>query len=163
MLFLYLYVSHCYIDKQLAKLILAHPTLPQSKNEQLCYIFDELSIEEDSPGHLAGSLRLDKRVRKCAEILEKPFLNSESLNEDMIAQDAIYPRNSLTDSYKKANVTQLDGSYDEKEYQLHDLVFSELVERDQKGDRKGDRQKRESQIGKAINKIDRKGNVGESH
>ena len=163
MLFLYLYVSHCYIDKQLAKFILAHPTLPQPKNEQLCYICDELSIEEDSPGHLAGSLQLNKRVRKCAEILEKPFLNSELLNEDMITQDAIYHRNGLTDSYKKANVTQLDGSYDEKEYQLHGLVFSELVERDQKGDRKGDRQKRESQIGKAINKIDRKVNVGESH
>ena len=71
--------------------------------------------------------------------MEKPFLNSELLNEDMITQDAIYHRNGLTDSYKKANVTQLDGSYDEKEYQLHGLVFSELVERGQKGDRKGDR------------------------
>ena len=55
-------------------------------------------MEEDSPGHLAGSLQLDKRVRKCAEILEKPFLNSELLNEGMIAQDAIYPRNGLTNS-----------------------------------------------------------------
>ena len=49
------------------------------------------------------SLRLNRRVRKCAEILERPFLQAKSLHGNMKAQDAIYSRNCLTELNKKAN------------------------------------------------------------
>lgn len=46
----------------------------------------------------------------------------------MIAQDANCYRNCLTD-LKKANAAQLNGSYEEEEYQHHELVFPEIVAR----------------------------------
>ena len=45
----------------------------------------------------------------------------------MIAQDAMYHRNCLTDLYKKANAVQLDGNYSDSETQLHGIAFSEVV------------------------------------
>lgn len=50
------------------------------------------------------------------------------MKRDMIAQDANCHRNCLTD-LKKANAAQLNGSYEEEEYQHHELVFSEIVAR----------------------------------
>ena len=45
----------------------------------------------------------------------------------MIAQDAMYHRNCLTDLYKKANAIQLDGNYSDSERQLHGIAFSEVI------------------------------------
>ena len=95
--------------------------------EQLCYFCDNSANEQDGQLHLVLSFRLDARVRKCAEILGKRLLQAKLLNGDMIAQDAMYHRNCLTDLYKKANAVQLDGNYSDFQRQLHGIAFSEVV------------------------------------
>ena len=45
----------------------------------------------------------------------------------MIAQDAMYHRNYLTDLYKKANAAELDAKYSDSERQLHGIAFSGVV------------------------------------
>ena len=45
----------------------------------------------------------------------------------MIAQDAMYHRNCLTDLYKKANAAHLDATYSDSKRQLHGIAFSEVV------------------------------------
>ena len=45
----------------------------------------------------------------------------------MIAQDAMYHRNCLTDLYKKANAAQLDAKYSDSKRHLHGKAFSEVV------------------------------------
>ena len=95
--------------------------------EQLCYFCDNSANEQDGQLHLVSSFRLDTRVRKCAEILGKCLLQAKLLNGDMIAQDAMYHRNCLTDLYKKANAVQLDGNYSDSKRQLYGIAFSEVV------------------------------------
>ena len=102
------------------------PVMP-TVQEQLCYFCDKAANKEDGQLHLVSSFRLDERVRKCAEILGKRFLQAKLLKGDMIAQDAMYHRNCLTDLYKKANAAQLDGNYNDAERQLHGIAFSEVV------------------------------------
>ena len=76
---------------------------------------------------MVSSFCLDESVWKCAEILRKPFLQAKLLREDIIAQDAMYHQNYLTDLYKKANAAQLDANYSDSEKQLHGIAFSEMV------------------------------------
>lgn len=70
---------------------------------------------------------MDKRVQKCAEILERPFLQAKLLNGDMTAQDIVYHRKCLTGLYKKVNAAQLNGCYNKEKCQLHGLAFSQRV------------------------------------
>ena len=60
-------------------------------------------------------------------ILEKRLHEAKLLSGDMIAQDAMYQRNCLTDLYKKANVAQLDGSCSDTERQIHGMALSEVL------------------------------------
>ena len=96
-------------------------------DELVCYFCDRAADENDGQLHRVSSFCLDYRVRKCAEILEKRLLQAKLMNRDMIAQDAMYHRNCLTDLYKKANAAQLDGNYSDSERQIHGIALSEVV------------------------------------
>ena len=102
------------------------PGIP-TVQEQLCYFCDKAANKGNGQLHLISSFCLDEHVRKCAEILGKPFLQAKLLKGDMIAQDAMYHWNCLTDLNKKANAAQLDGNYSDSKRQLHGIAFSEVV------------------------------------
>ena len=125
------YLENCvvevsfYLDSQFLY-FLVDPGIP-TVQEQLCYFCDKAANKEDGQLHLVSSFHLDECVRKCAEILGKPFLPAKLLKGDMIAQDAMHHRNCLTDLYKKANAAQLDGNYSDSKRQLHGIAFSEVV------------------------------------
>ena len=114
-----------YLDYQFLY-FLVDPGTPTAQ-EQLSYFCDKAANKEDGQLHLVSSFPLDERVWKCAEILGKSFLQAKLLKGDMIAQDALYSRNCLTDLYEKANAAQLDGNWSDSERQLHGIAFSEVV------------------------------------
>ena len=81
--------------------------------ELKCFLC-HLPAKSDNPLYLVQSLRLDQRVRRCANILKDIFLFAKLQSGDLIAQDAVYHRACLNKLYKTASSLQLEGHFTDR-------------------------------------------------
>ena len=99
----------------------------QSSQIHACFFCNEPSSTEKGSLHLVQSYRLDQRVRRCANLLEDSILYAKLQNGDMIAQDAMYHRDCLSNLYRKESNKQLGGHYSEQQRKLSGIAFGEIV------------------------------------
>ena len=86
-----------------------------------CFFFD------NSNGTLLKVLtfQLEKRVRKCANILGDNVLLGKLSSGDMIALDAMYHSTCFLNLYSECNQKETDVTYDDTDKQIHGQVLSE--------------------------------------
>ena len=95
-------------------------------SERTCFFCDSPSTTKN-PLHLVQSFRLDRCVRRCANLLKDNLLHAKLQNGDMIAQDAMYHKSCLNNLYKKESEKQLEGHYSDEERKLHGIAFGEII------------------------------------
>ena len=106
-----------------AKIMRSSFSVTVKKTQEKC-LFCEKS---EGSLHRASSFRLDRRVRKCALILEDAMLLGKLSAGDMIAMDAMYHAKCLAALYNKVNRKQFGDDFDNTEKQLHGIALAELV------------------------------------
>ncbi len=106
-----------------AKIMRSSLSTKEEKTQEGCLFCNK----SEGSLHRASSSRLDRRVRKCALILEDALLLGKLSAGDMIAIDAMYHAKCLTALYNKANRKWLGDEFDNTEKQLHGIALAELV------------------------------------
>ena len=69
----------------------------------------------------------EKRVRKCAKILEDNALLGKLSAQDVIALDAIYHSTCLLNLYRECNQKETEVTYDDTNKKIHGHFLSELA------------------------------------
>ena len=82
-----------------------------------------------NPGYLhkASTEKLDKNVRRCAEVVKDYMLIGKLSSGDMMSQDAMYHGNCLKNLYKKAEIAHRSNEKDNTIKQLHGIALAELL------------------------------------
>ena len=84
--------------------------------------------EKSDKLHKASTEKLDRNVRRCAEIVRDHMLVAKLSAGDMMSQDAMYHSNCLKTLYKKAeSVNCSDSGESSSDKQLHGIVLAELL------------------------------------
>ena len=80
------------------------------------------------------TLRLDRRVRNCANIFNKFDLLAKLAEGDMVALEYMYHKSCLCTFYKKASLLKSNECENDKsDDMLYGLVLSEIIKLYQKG------------------------------
>ena len=72
--------------------------------------------------HKVTTYRLDRRVRKCAFMLQDTVLLTKLSEGDMIALDAVYHKNCLTNLYKTTSLDIENYDYHDPEKEAHGVA-----------------------------------------
>tara|TARA_B110000881_G_C18590493_1_gene527633 strand:- start:311 stop:2080 length:1770 start_codon:yes stop_codon:yes gene_type:complete len=77
--------------------------------------------------HKASTKKLDRNVRRCAEVVQDYMLIGKLSSGDMTSQDAMYHGNCLKTLYKKAEMANRSTDKDNTNKQLHGIALAELL------------------------------------
>ena len=88
-----------------------------------CFFCDS----SDGTLHKVLTFQPEKRVRKCAKILEDNALLGKLSAQDVIALDAIYHSTCLLNLYRECNQKETEVTYDDTNKKIHGHVLSELA------------------------------------
>ena len=91
----------------------------------VCLFCDE--VAGSSRLHKASTFTIDFKVRKCATKLMDSKLLSKLAAGDMVAIDAQYHRDCLSNLYRKAGLSEREEGTSTTDDSLHGIAFAELV------------------------------------
>ena len=74
------------------------------------------------------TFQLEKRVKKCANILEDNALLGKPSAGDMIALDALYYSTYLLNLYRECNQKTTEVAYNDTVKQIHGQVLRQLAQ-----------------------------------
>ena len=105
----------------------AKKTRPSSSSDSekvKCFFCDS----SEGTLHRVLKFQLDKRVRKCATILEEVDLLGKLNSGDMIACDAMHHSPCLLDLYRKSYGKENETVFDDTDKRIYGQVLAELVQ-----------------------------------
>ena len=123
------------LDRASKRSAASTPTIPEkitrrsiqstpTDTKSVCFF---CNVHKDGGLHKVTTYRLDRRVRKCALILQDTLILAKLSEGDMIALDAFYHKHCLTNFYRKASSAIEKCEYHDSDRESHGVALAELV------------------------------------
>ena len=102
------------------------PSRSRTTDDSIAKCF--FSDSSDGTLHKVLTFQLEKRVKKCANILEDNALLGKPSAGDMIALDALYYSTCLLNLYRECNQKKTEVAYNDTVKQIHGQVLRQLAQ-----------------------------------